>query len=226
MLSRTFTVGRYTCVEKLGQGPTGELWRAKRFGLAGLDRQFLLYRIGAAELEKDPSAALRLQAALRSVSDIQHQNLLPIDEFGSQGGETFVAYPFVGFANLSKLKNGLDLLGDEAKAIFPQLLALLGQQLARALCAAHERGVMHGLLCPANVYVDPCGEAHIAELGLWSVLPQGAWNTDGGLKTVAPYIAKELLETGVPGPRSDVFALGRLLSEPLNFAQADKLAAD
>ena len=68
VLSRTFTLGRYTCVERLGQGPAGEVWRAKRFGLAGLDRPYLVYRIGAAVLAQDPTANLRLQAALRSVA--------------------------------------------------------------------------------------------------------------------------------------------------------------
>ena len=44
---------------------------------------------------------------------LQQQNLLRLEEFGSQGSDTFVAYEFVGFADLGKLKAGLDLLGDE-----------------------------------------------------------------------------------------------------------------
>lgn len=226
VLSRTFTLGRYTCVERLGQGPAGEVWRAKRFGLAGLDRPYLVYRIGAAVLAQDPTANLRLQAALRSVAEIQQQNLLRLEEFGSQGSDTFVAYEFVGFADLGKLKAGLDLLGDEAKALLPQLVALIGQQLARALAAAQERGVMHGLLGPSCVWIDQSGEAHLAELGLWSVLPQGQWKLDGALKPLASYLAPELVDSGVPGPRSEVFGLGSLLAELLRLAPIDKLTAE
>lgn len=226
VLSRTFTLGRYTCVERLGQSPVGEVWRAKRFGLAGLDRQYLVYRIAAAQLAQDSTATLRLQAALRSVSEIQHQNMLRIEEFGNQAGDQFVAYEFAGFAALSKLKNGLDLLGDEAKGLLPQIVALIGQQAARALLAAQERGVMHGLLSPSCIWVDPSGEVHIAELGLWAVLPQGAWNLDGALKPLAPYLAPELIASGVPGPRSDVFALGSLFAEQLKLVSPDKLTAE
>ncbi|HMU41130.1 MAG TPA: PEGA domain-containing protein [Pseudomonadota bacterium] len=226
VLSRTFTLGRYTCVEKVGQGPVGELWRAKRFGLAGLDRQYLVYRISAAQLAQDSTTALRLQAALRSVSEIQHQNLLRLEEFGTQAGDSFVAYDFVGFADLGKLKSGLDLLGDEAKVLLPQMIALLGQQLARALVSAQERGVSHGLLSPSCVFVDACGESHLSELGLWAVLPQGGWKPEGVLKPLAPYLAPELLQSGVPGPRTDVYALGSLLQEPLKWVPADKLTAE
>ncbi|HND10462.1 MAG TPA: protein kinase [Pseudomonadota bacterium] len=226
VLSRTFTLGRYTCVERLGQSPVGEVWRAKRFGLAGLDRQYLVYRIGASQIAQDSTANLRLQAALRSVSEIQHQNLLHIEEFGSQSGDQFVAYEFVGFADLGKLKSGVDLLGDEAKSLLPQIVALIGQQLARALLAAQERGVMHGMLSPSCIWISPGGDAHIAELGLWAVLPQGPWKLDGALKSLGPYVAPELLDSGVPGPRSDVFALGSLLAEQLKLVSQDKLSPD
>jgi len=226
VLSRTFTLGRYTCVERLGSSPVGEVWRAKRFGLAGLDRQYLVYRIGASLLAQDPSANLRLQAALRSVTEIQHQNLLRLEEFGNQGGDQFVAYEFVGFADLSKLKAGLNLLGDEAKSLLPQLVAVLGQQLARALLAAQERGVMHGLLSPSCIWIDQSGEARLAELGLWSVLPQGPWKLDGALKPLSGLCAPELIETGVPGPRTEVFALGSLLAELLKLGPTEKLTAE
>lgn len=226
VLSRTFTLGRYTCVERLGSSPVGEVWRAKRFGLAGLDRQYLVYRISATALAQDPTANLRLQAALRSVSEIQHQNLLRLEEFGNQGGEPFVAYEFVGFADLGKLKAGIELLGDEAKSLLPQIVTLIGKQLARALAAAQERGVMHGLLSPSCVWIDQSGEALLAELGLWSVLPQGPWKLDGALKPLASFLAPELIENGVPGPRSEVFALGSLLSDLLRLAPSDKLTPE
>lgn len=226
VLSRTFTLGRYTCVERLGLSPVGEVWRAKRFGLAGLDRQYLVYRIGASLLAQDPTANLRLQAALRSVSEIQHPNLLRLEEFGSQGSDFFVAYEFVGFADLGKLKAGIELLGDEGKALLPQVVTLIGQQLGRALNAAQERGVMHGLLSPSCVWVDQSGEALVAELGLWSVLPQGAWKPEGDLKPLASFLAPELLQSGVPGPRSEVFALGSLLRELVRLGPTDKLTAE
>lgn len=226
VLSRTFTLGRYTCVERLGSSPVGEVWRAKRFGLAGLDRQYLVYRIGASLLAQDPTANLRLQAALRSVSEIQHANLLHLEEFGSQGTDFFVAYEFVGFADLGKLKAGIELLGDEGKALLPQLVALVGQQLGRALAAAQERGVMHGLLCPSCVWIDQSGEALVAELGLWSVLPQGGWKLEGDLKPLAGFLAPELVQSGVPGPRSEVFALGTLLRELVRLGPTDKLTAE
>ena len=59
VVARTFTLGRYTCVERLGAGPVGEVWRAKRFGLVGVERQVYIHKL-ASVLSKDAAAQGRL----------------------------------------------------------------------------------------------------------------------------------------------------------------------
>ena len=66
----------------------------------------------------------------------------------------------------------------------------------------------------------------LAVVGLWTVLPQGPWKLDGALKPLTSFLAPELIENGVPGPRSEVFALGSLLSDLLRLAPLDKLTPE
>src|SRR3954464_11853326 len=96
VLSRTFTLGRYTCVERIGVTPVGEQWRAKRFGLIGVERQYLLTKLHP-QLAKDAAAVAKLTAALSSYTELDYDGLLRFFEQSSQGSDTYVAFEFVGY---------------------------------------------------------------------------------------------------------------------------------
>lgn len=216
MLSRTFTLGRYTCVERIGVTPVGEQWRAKRFGLIGVERQYLLIKLHP-QLAKDTAAVARLTAALKIYGELAHEGLLRFFEQGSQGADAYVVFDFVGYADLRKLKAGLELLSsrEKASALLPAIVVALGQELTAALARAHERGLFHGLLSPQSVWLDAQGRAHIADVGLSPTLPAASWASDPSLKAAYPYMAPELQISGTPTAQSDVYSLGTILQELL-----------
>jgi serine/threonine protein kinase len=214
--SRTFTLGRYTCVERIGVTPVGEQWRAKRFGLIGVERQYLLTKLHP-QLAKDPAAVAKLTAALKSYGELEHEGLLRFFEQGSQGGDHFAVFDFVGYADLRKLKAGLELLSsrEKASALLPAIVVALGQELTAVLSRAHARGLLHGLLSPQSVWLDAQGGVHLADVGLGPTLPAASWASDPSLKAVYPYMAPELQISGAPTAQSDVYSLGMILQELL-----------
>lgn len=221
-MTRTFTLGRYTCVERLGTSPVGELWRAKRFGLIGVERQFLLTRMHA-PLSKDEAALARLQASLKIASELELERsalgLLRLCEQTTQGPEPhFVVCEFPGFADLRKLRSGLDLVvaKERIAGLWPAIVAFVGRSLSGTLAAAHERGLWHGLLSPASVWISAEGHVLLADLGLAQVLQAAAWQSDPNLKQIQGYLPKEVQAGNIaPSSDCDIFALGVLLNELL-----------
>lgn len=216
MLSRTFTLGRYTCVERIGVTPIGEQWRAKRFGLIGVERQYLLIKLHA-QLAKDSATVARLTTVLRSYAELDHDGLLRFFEQGTQGSDHYAVFEFVGYADLRKLKAGLDLPGSREKLslLLPALVVALGQELSATLVRAHERGLFHGILSPQSVWLDSEGGLHLADVGLLPALPTASWASDASVKAAYPYMAPELQISSVPTEQSDVYALGMVLQELL-----------
>ncbi|HNN92506.1 MAG TPA: hypothetical protein PKI03_09560, partial [Pseudomonadota bacterium] len=217
MVARTFTLGRYTCVERLGGGPAGETWRAKRFGLVGLERQVVVHKVGPA-LAKDAAALGRLATALKSYGELDSSALLRLVEFSSGATEAFSVWEFPGFADLRKLRAGLaaELEKDADQTLWPALVGHIGRTLSSALALAHQAGLWHGLLSPAVIWLVPDGSLRISELGFAPLLPAAAWGQDATIKTLASYVPPEVLSGSVPaGPENDIFALGVILGELL-----------
>ncbi len=227
MLSRTFTLGRYTCVERIGVTPVGEQWRAKRFGLIGVERQYLVIKLHA-QLAKDSAAVARLTTALRSYAELEHDGLLRFFEQGSQGSDHYAVFEFVGYADLRKLKAGLELSGSREKSslLLPALVVALGQELSATLARAHERGLYHGMLSPQAVWLDGEGGLHLADVGLLPALPTANWASDASIKAAYPYMAPELQISSVPTEQSDVYSLGMILQELLGGISVASASAE
>src|SRR5688572_13844914 len=84
------SLGRYHLGDPLGGGPTGEVCRAKVYGVAGYERQYAVKKFHAA-LAADPGSAEIIAAAARAYSSITHPFIGRLNEYGVSGGTTFVA---------------------------------------------------------------------------------------------------------------------------------------
>lgn len=217
MVARTFTLGRYTCVERLGSGPAGETWRAKRFGLVGVERQVVVHKVGPA-LAKDASVLGRLATALKNYGELDGAALLRLVEFNATATDAFSVWEFPGFADLRKLRGAVEseLEKDGDETLWPALTLHIGRLLSSSLSLAHAAGLWHGLLSPSVIWLVPDGTLRISELGFAPLLPAAAWTQDSTIKTLASYVPPEVLSGSVAaGPENDIFALGVILGELL-----------
>lgn len=214
MAARTFTLGRYTCVERIGSTPVAELFRAKRFGLIGVERQYLVTR-PLASTAKDPDALAAVATDIRLLAEHDPAGCLRIVEQSLQGADPYVVSEFPGFADLRKLRSGFSSVieeGPEAPLWLTSLAVIFGS-VAETLAGLAEHGVWHGLLSPASLWLTERGDVLLGDVGLAKGLTKQVMTAEA-LRPLAPWQPPDAANK-TPGPGFDVFALGAMLDELL-----------
>jgi serine/threonine protein kinase len=139
----------YEILRELGRGGKGLVYQARQ---QSLDRVVALKMILAgAHAAKSDLARFRTEA--EAIAHLQHPNIVQIYEVGEQGGLPFFSLEYCSGGSLEKRLNGTPLP--------PQLGAALVETLARAVAAAHQRGVIHRDLKPGNVLLAEEGTPKI-----------------------------------------------------------------
>jgi serine/threonine-protein kinase len=207
--STTERVGRYQLLEPIGVGPSGAVWRAKVFGVAGFERQFAVKRFHA-ELTATTALAQALSAAARAYGGLEHPRIARMSEFGVAQGTTFTAVELVAGLDALRLISEGRLAG---VALAPGGALALVSQAARAVGYAHGRGLTHLGLAPTNVIVTAEGDVKITDFGVLSAtLPPRPADAQRLANRVA-YLAPEQLAAEATSAATDVFALGVLALE-------------
>lgn len=194
-------LGRYHLSDCLGGGPTGEVYRAKVYGIAGLDRDFAVKRFHPS-LVADAAAAARLQAAAGLYGALEHPRVARLHEIGEASGHLFIATEFVSGTDLGQLiEHGRLPLGTAAQLIV---------QVARAVGYAHGRGFSHLGLCPTNILCTVRGDIKVTDFGFLPARLPPSPATDPNLLARLCYLAPEQLEAQATSPATDVYQLGVL----------------
>jgi hypothetical protein len=188
----------------MGGGPTGEVFKAKVYGVAGFERLFAVKRFHAA-LVQDADVAGALAKVARLYGGLEHPRVAKLQEFGTADGATFAATELVEGVDLARLmEQGKLPAGVAARLII---------QAGRAIGYAHGRGLSHLGLCPRNLICGVAGGLKVTDFGfLPARLPKDPV-TDQGLAARIPYLAPEQLEGGKTSAATDVFSLGVIAYE-------------
>jgi non-specific serine/threonine protein kinase len=199
-------LGAFEILERIGAGGMGEVYRA---------RDTELRRDVAIKVLLDANAAdtrQRLLREARAAAGLNHPSICTIHEVGEADGLAYIAMEFVDGRPLSRLIAERSLSSDEVRR--------LALALADGLAHAQRRGIVHGDLKPANVIVTAGGHVKLLDFGLARRLspdgPTVTWDSLGAPGVVAGtlgYMAPEQLRGAPADARSDVWALGTILSE-------------
>ena len=115
-----------------------------------------------------------------------------------------------------ELVDGTDLAGVIADgALAPSTALGIAADIARAVAAAHEHGVIHRDLKPRNVIIDPTGRARVLDFGIAFNMNAGADRYAGMLAGSPSYMAPEQAKGLAVTPQTDIFAIGVMLYEML-----------
>jgi hypothetical protein len=200
----------YELLDELGRGGMGVVYRARQ---VALDRVVALKMVLAGGHAGQEELA-RFRAEAEAVARLQHPNVVQIHEVGEAGGLPYLCLEFCEGGSLADRLDGTPWPAGRA--------AGLVEVLARALDAAHQRGVVHRDLKPANVLVSADGVLRITDFGLVKWLdPAGAggegYRTRTGAVVGTPaYMSPEQAAGGREvGPATDIYALGAVLYELL-----------
>jgi serine/threonine protein kinase len=191
-----------------GRGGMGVVFRARQLSL---DRAVALKAIAPA-LAGDEQYRARFQREARLAAAIEHPNVLPVYEAGElPSGELYLIMRWVEGTDLRQL------LARERGLSAGRAVTLLSP-VARALDAAHARGLVHRDIKPANVLLTaPSEHVYLTDFGVARLASeeQGLTKTGGFVGTFA-YAAPERMTGGADsGPAGDVYSLGCMLFEVL-----------
>jgi tRNA A-37 threonylcarbamoyl transferase component Bud32 len=203
------SLGRYHLAEPLGGGPTGEVFRAKVYGVAGFERQFAVKRFHP-QLIEDPAAAEVIATAARGYASIDHPRIARLHEYGVADGQSFVVVELVVGVDLARLIANTHGAGDP---MHPGAALTLVSQVARAVAYAHQKGILHLGLCPTNVLCTADGDVKVCDLGFLRARLMGRVVDDPTLLARIPYLAPEQLDSKGASSATDVFALATLAYE-------------
>ncbi len=210
-------LGAYEVISPIGAGGMGEVYRARD---TRLDR-IVAVKVLADDIACDPRALARFQMETKAVAALSHPNIMAIHDVGDANGIHFA---------VTELLEGETLRAVIHRGPLPVRRALeIAGQLADALAAAHDKGIIHRDVKPENAFITLDGRVKILDFGLarqrtfpsspgdtQSPTVAGVNVTDAGsiLGTVA-YMSPEQAQ-GLPvDHRSDQFSLGIVLYEML-----------
>ena len=198
-------LGPYTIEKLLGAGGMGEVYLARD---TKLDRMVAL-KILPWHFLADADRIARFRREARALSSLNHPNLITIYEVGEADGLHFIATEFVEGQTLSSLR---------AKLSVKELLSIVAQ-VAQALAAAHQSGVVHRDIKPDNVMVRPDGYVKVLDFGLVKLKETKSGRQDiartelGVAMGTLSYMSPEQAAGEPIDHRTDIWSLGVVLYE-------------
>lgn len=199
-LPGTILADRYRIVAMLGRGGMGEVYRADDLKL----QQPVALKFLPESLALRPSALARFHNEVRISRQITHPNVCRVYDIGECDGMHFLSMEYVQGEDLATLLRRIGKLPHE-KAVE------MARQLAAGLSAAHETGVVHQDLKPANVLIDAQGRVRITDFGVAEVVSRAR---DSQVLAGTPaYMAPEQLRGQGTTVQSDIYSLGLVLYE-------------
>ncbi len=199
---------RFQLVKILGEGAQGVDYQAFD---PHPERQVAIKAIGSASAQPTPGGAATsdMQMLLREarvVSKFQHPNIVSIYEAGFIGAAPYLVLEYIAGPLLSQT-----IKAHRTGAPVDQAIVLITQILG-GLAYAHDHGIIHGDLKPANVLVTESGTAKITDFGI----ARGIGEQSGeGLSGSPRYMAPEYVSQRIMTPAADQFAAGILLYQLL-----------
>lgn len=210
-LSGITRVGRYTIVNKLGQGSMGMVY----LGEDPYIKRNVAIKISSPSPDTDGHMAdkyrQRFFIEAQSAGRLVHPNIVAIYDAGMYGEFCYIAMEYVDGPTLVRFcrKGSLLPVSKAVEIIFAA---------CRALDYAHKRRVVHRDIKPSNIMVDRSGTIKIADFGIACIENEGALQR--GIVGSPCYMSPEQVKEEPIGDRSDIFSLGCVLYELLTGERA------
>ncbi|HKE83344.1 MAG TPA: serine/threonine-protein kinase [Vicinamibacterales bacterium] len=198
-------IGSYVVIEELGRGGMGVVYLAED---QRLGRRVALKSLPAS-VSNSPELRQRLRREARAAATISHPGVAVVYALEEVDDHLFIASEYV---------SGETLRTAIARGPVPAArVRTIAMEMASALGAAHEAGVIHRDLKPENVLIKADGSIKIVDFGIAQIeTPESTRLTRAGAMLGTPaYMAPEQLLGGLVDARADIYAFGIVLSELL-----------
>jgi serine/threonine protein kinase/tetratricopeptide (TPR) repeat protein len=205
LLGRRF--GPYSIEKQIGSGGMGAVYLAQDVRLG---RRVALKLLDST-LTADGQSRERFLREARIASALDHPNICTIHDVGEAEGRPFIAMQYVEGKTLRRLIDGRPLSLDS--------LLSITHQIADALSAAHERGIVHRDIKSGNIMVTPQGQVKVLDFGLARLLERPSGESDQNLTMTGQVMgtpasmSPEQARGERVDHRSDIFSFGCVLYE-------------
>ncbi|MFQ5741475.1 MAG: protein kinase [Acidobacteriota bacterium] len=205
------SVGRYRVGERLGAGAMGEVYKALD---TTLKRPVAIKRLSP-DLSGDPNYRHRLLKEAQHAARLNHPCIAAIHDILEDMDDLFLVMEFV---------QGKHLLQSLGQPLDIELFLTMAVQCAEALVAAHEKGIVHGDIKPANILLSSEREVKFLDFGVARRLPASLQDTtaetipsarEGTVQGTPAYMSPQVLLGKESDPQSDIFSLGVVFYEVL-----------
>ncbi len=203
------SLGHFEIMAHLGSGGMGDVYLAEDNGL----RRKVALKLLPAQLSADAERLRRFEREAQAASGLNHPNILTIHEIGETNGTHYIATEFIEGQTLRERMTGAPMQLGEALQV--------AEQVASALAAAHEAGIIHRDIKPENIMVRRDALVKVLDFGLAKLAKQQALDSEAATRGriteivmgTVPYMSPEQVLGCELDHRSDLFSLGVLLYE-------------
>ena len=193
------TILQYEILEQLGEGGMGIVYKAND---TKLDRfvalKFMTKNIGTSDSDHQ-----RFMQEAKAAATLNHPNICTIYDVVEREGQLFIVMEFIDGETLRERKNNISFKQSVDIAI----------QIAEALAAAHEKGIVHRDIKPENVMLRKDGLVQIMDFGLAKMQGVTRLTREGNTVGTIGYMSPEQVQGFNVDHRTDIFSFGVLLYE-------------
>jgi serine/threonine-protein kinase len=190
-------LGQYRILEQIGRGGMSTVFRASQDSIG---REVAVKVLHSGLIQQDPTFLERFQREVKVSAFLQHPHILPVYDYGQNGGRPYIVMAYVRGGSLDdRIRQGPMSLSEMLPVV---------TQVADALDFAHGKGVVHRDFKPSNVLLDENGNAYLSDFGLAKVSDAALQLTGSALLGTPDYMAPDLASSEPLSPSVDIYALG------------------
>jgi eukaryotic-like serine/threonine-protein kinase len=195
---------RYRLVRRVATGGMGAVWEAEDTVL----HRPVAVKVLAEGLAEDAAAAERFRREARAAAGLSHPNVAGVFDYGEDGRAQFLVMELIDGETLAdRIRRTGPLTPEEAAAI--------AAEVADALGAAHEAGLVHRDVKPGNIMLTRRGDVKVMDFGIAAAQWASRLTASGTTIGTAAYISPEQAAGDHVTPASDIYSLGVVLYEML-----------
>lgn len=205
-------LGKCLLTEKVGQGSTGSVFRARHLTLNFQVAVKVLHSVGHAK---------EFRAEAQALAKLNHPNVVRVWDFEDHVEHPYLVLEFVEGFNLSQLIQ-------QSGRLHPDRVIRIVAQIADGLSAARRLGIVHRDVKPGNILIAHDGNAKLADLGLALIANDSTKHKVAG--TVAYMAPEQAANPTAVDHRADIYALGATMyhmvtgQPPFQGSNAEELA--
>lgn len=201
--------GRYELAERIATGGMGEVWRARDTTLG----RWVAVKTLRPEYVDEPDFLARFRAEARHSAGLDHPGIARVYDYGEAPDPTGGVLPFL----VMELVVGEPLSEVLARRGRLDVLTVLGVvgQVALALQAAHDAGVVHRDVKPGNLLLRTDGVVKVTDFGIARMVGAAPLTRAGSVLGTAYYLSPEQTRAEPATPASDLYSLGVVAYEAL-----------